>query len=130
MHSLTSPTPLVDANQPTPSGRRSEDFAESLGEAGENPGGYMPIFIGRDHVADRLDLGQRQLLRRTSRARRAIVEAAWRLVTPDVVSCAGQARDAEHGAQPPGMTSLSARRLAVDDRGAKAAIYGLNQVGR
>jgi len=30
----------------------------------------------------------------------------------------------------PGMTSLSARRLEVDERGAKAAIYGLNQVGR
>lgn len=29
-----------------------------------------------------------------------------------------------------GMTSLSARRLEVDERGAKAAIYGLNQVGR
>ena len=30
----------------------------------------------------------------------------------------------------PGMTSLSARRLEVDERGAKAAIYGLNQIGR
>lgn len=30
----------------------------------------------------------------------------------------------------PGMTSLSARRVDVDERGAKAAIYGLNQVGR
>jgi ParB family transcriptional regulator, chromosome partitioning protein len=29
-----------------------------------------------------------------------------------------------------GMTSLAARRLEVDERGAKAAIYGLNQVGR
>jgi hypothetical protein len=29
-----------------------------------------------------------------------------------------------------GMTSLSAQRLEVDERGAKAAIYGLNQVGR
>ena len=30
----------------------------------------------------------------------------------------------------PGMTSLLARRLDVDERVAKAAIYGLNQVGR
>jgi hypothetical protein len=29
-----------------------------------------------------------------------------------------------------GLESLSARRLEVDERGAKAAIYGLNQVGR
>jgi hypothetical protein len=29
-----------------------------------------------------------------------------------------------------GMVELSARRLEVDERGAKAAIYGLNQVGR
>jgi ParB family transcriptional regulator, chromosome partitioning protein len=29
-----------------------------------------------------------------------------------------------------GMAELSARRLEVDERGAKAAIYGLNQVGR
>ena len=30
----------------------------------------------------------------------------------------------------PGMESLAAQRLEVDERGAKAAIYGLNQVGR
>lgn len=29
-----------------------------------------------------------------------------------------------------GMTTLAARRLEMDERGAKAAIYGLNQVGR
>lgn len=32
--------------------------------------------------------------------------------------------------QTAGMTSLAAQRLEVDERGAKAAIYGLNQVGR
>jgi hypothetical protein len=59
----------------------------------------MAIFIRCDHLADRFDLSQRQLLWRTSRARGAIVEVAWRLATPDVVSGAGQTRDAEHGAQ-------------------------------
>jgi hypothetical protein len=99
MHPLPRPAPLVDPDQSTPGGRRRKDLAKPLGKSGQDSSGHMPIFIGRDHVVDRLDLAQRQLLRRTSRTRRAVVEATGRLVTPGVVPGLRQAHHAEHGTQ-------------------------------
>ena len=61
--------------------------------------GNVTVFFGRHHLLDRADFRQCELLRRTSRTRRHIVEITLFLLLPQMISGVRQTDDAQYDSQ-------------------------------
>ena len=99
MEAMSRPSPAMDVNQSPPRAGRGKNLAESLRQASQSAGGHMPVLLGSDHVADRVDFLGCELLWRTPRAAGAVVEPTSQFTLPGVKPGVRQPDDAKHRAQ-------------------------------
>ena len=78
--------PFAIADQPVPSGHRSEDHAKPLSQDGQGPGGNMPVFAGSHQLMNHVNLVSCELMRRQTRTRRRIIEFTLLFAIPVVIS--------------------------------------------
>ncbi len=89
----------MPTNQPMPCGRRSEDLAEPLRKHGQRSRRDMAVLVAGHHLANCVDLGSSQLLRRGSGTGSSVRQAALTFASPGVVSRLRQSEDPESNSE-------------------------------
>jgi len=113
MHALTRSPPAMSPNESMPGGCRCEDLAESLCKDGECTRRDVPVLVRRDHVLDRADLVECELMGHSLRAARRIIERAFTIgLHPSVISTGRQTEGAKDAAH---RKYLTCRRDGLED---------------
>ncbi len=99
MNTSSRAPPLVPADESVPGRRRGEYSAKALSQQRKRSRWNVPVLIRRDHLLDRFGLRRRQLLWRRARTGRHVVETAFTLALPSVVSRVRHSKDTEHRSQ-------------------------------